>query len=355
MTMTTDRLRSLDQFRGSAVLGMFIVNFVGGFAVTPTGLKHHHTYCSYADVVMPQFLFAVGLAYRLTFVRRQQQQGTGSAVRTALWRGLGLVLIGIVLYHLTGRYDRWENLAGASLYELTIGSIKRGPFEALTHIGVTCLWLLPVIGQSAWVRILYALFSGALHVALSLSWYYDWNLSPPFGIDGGPLGFLTWAIPALAGTLAYDLLAVRRWELPGLLLIATSTMTLGLGLMAWGNPAAAYPFAKGASDAPLNYWTMSQRSGSITYLLFATGVVTAMFLGFRKICDGWGVRWGYLELFGRNALGGYIVHILVMGAVKPYTPKDSPGWYVLLAVVVYLGILTVVLRYLDRNKLHFRL
>ena len=32
--------------------------------------KHHNTYCSYADTIMPQFFFAVGFAYRLTFLKR---------------------------------------------------------------------------------------------------------------------------------------------------------------------------------------------------------------------------------------------------------------------------------------------
>ena len=64
------RLVSLDQFRGYTVLGMFIVNFVGGFASTHWLLKHHNTFCSYAVTIMPQFFFAVGFAYRLTIVRR---------------------------------------------------------------------------------------------------------------------------------------------------------------------------------------------------------------------------------------------------------------------------------------------
>src|SRR5262249_28425897 len=61
------RLVSLDQFRGYTVLGMFLVNFVGGMSAVPDGLKHHHTYCSYADTIMPQFLLAVGFGMRLSF------------------------------------------------------------------------------------------------------------------------------------------------------------------------------------------------------------------------------------------------------------------------------------------------
>ena len=54
------RIQSLDQFRGYTVAAMFVVNFLGGFASVPAILRHHNTYCSYADIVMPHFFFAVG-------------------------------------------------------------------------------------------------------------------------------------------------------------------------------------------------------------------------------------------------------------------------------------------------------
>ena len=73
-----NRIASLDQFRGYTVAGMFLVNFIGGFAVVNV-LKHHNTYCSYADTIMPQFLFAVGFAFRLTFGRRAELDGVAAA------------------------------------------------------------------------------------------------------------------------------------------------------------------------------------------------------------------------------------------------------------------------------------
>ena len=66
------RIVSLDQFRGYTVAGMLLVNFLGGYQAVHAVLKHHNTYCSYADTIMPQFFFAVGFAYRLTFLRRLQ-------------------------------------------------------------------------------------------------------------------------------------------------------------------------------------------------------------------------------------------------------------------------------------------
>ena len=73
------RITSLDQFRGYTVAGMFLVNFVGSFAITPTLLTHQNNFCSYADTIMPQFFFAVGFAFRLTFERRAQAEGAARA------------------------------------------------------------------------------------------------------------------------------------------------------------------------------------------------------------------------------------------------------------------------------------
>ena len=73
------RIVSLDQFRGYTVAGMLLVNFLGGYREVPAILKHHNTYCSYADTIMPQFFFAVGFAYRLTFLRRLKTEGRSSA------------------------------------------------------------------------------------------------------------------------------------------------------------------------------------------------------------------------------------------------------------------------------------
>lgn len=54
------RLLSLDQFRGYTILGMLLVNFLGDYRICPRWLRHTNDYCSYADTIMPQFLFAAG-------------------------------------------------------------------------------------------------------------------------------------------------------------------------------------------------------------------------------------------------------------------------------------------------------
>ena len=63
------RMHSLDQFRGCCVASMFVVNFLGPMHVTPDLLAHRNSFFSLADTVMPAFLFAVGVSFRLTWTR----------------------------------------------------------------------------------------------------------------------------------------------------------------------------------------------------------------------------------------------------------------------------------------------
>lgn len=365
------RLISLDQFRGATVLAMLAVNFVGGLQAVPSGLLHHHTYCSFADTIMPAFLFAVGFGFRLSFLRRRESAGAKAAYLHAVGRCGALLLLGVLLYHLTGKYETFADLTARPLGEALLAAAKRGPFETLTHIAVTSLWVLPVIAAPGWVRLLFAAGSGALHVWASHHGYYQWNLSNPRGIDGGPLGFLTWAIPLILGTLAHDWLKRDRPRaVAELLLLGVLMMAVGYVLslqnkfrepndisrfVNWGAIHDGAPFTGPPQVFAVNYWTMSQRAGSVTYPLFAGGLAVTVFAVTVWLCDRRGFRWDYLDLFGRHALAAYIVHGMAAGAVRPFVPKDSPLWWVVVGFAVYLLMTTAVLRHLDRHRLFLKL
>jgi hypothetical protein len=195
--------------------------------------------------------------------------------------------------------------------------------------------------------------SAGLHLWLSQRFYFDWAWNRPV-IDGGPLGFLTWTIPLLVGSLASDVLAhggpgvVRR-------LLAGSAVLMGLGhaLACLAGPPAAPPFVP--PHGPISPWSMSQRVGSVSYLTFSTGFSLAVFALFVVACDRGGLRVGTFRAFGRNALAAYILHGLVAGAVKPYVPDDAPGWYVAAGFLVYLGINELFVRGLEKNGVFLRL
>lgn len=379
---TANRLHALDQFRGYTVFGMFVVNFLGGRQNVPPTLHHHHTYLSYADTIMPQFLFAVGMAYRLTFLRRQARDGTRAAIYHALTRGLALVLLGVIVHHLGRGISNWAAMSDGGIWKALGDGLKREVFQALTHIGVTSLWVLPVIGLGVWPRVLFALGSGLLFLGLSLQWqpgwwsYYAWVNTPPNGIDGGPLGFLTWAIPLIAGSLVCDAFLVDgepgkfRTDPPWVKVLSWGVALIFLGyalsclnrvtppngpIEHWREILVEPPFVPPTDPATKNVWTMSQRSGSVTYLTCAAGISVLVFLLFWVLCDVAKWTWSVFDTFGQNALIGYVLHDLVSDTLKPFLPRDAPLWYCVAATGLFLFVLWLCLRHLEKHRLFLRL
>lgn len=365
------RIASLDQFRGYTVVGMLFVNFVGGFQAIHPLFKHHNNYCSYADTIMPHFFFAVGFAYRLTLLRRLQAVGPGSAYFRVLRRNLGLILLGLVIYHLDGGAKTWSQLQELGFSGFLKTAFQREPFQTLVHIGVTAIWIMPVIARGVWPRILFAIASGVLHWVLSYRFgYYDWVMHRP-GIDGGPLGFLTWTIPMLAGSLAYDALVrfSKARAMAQILTLGVLLMAIGYGLaclnLGWPpNQAPAGeivnwfvepPFVPPTPTRDVNIWTMSQRAGSVSYLTFGAGISLAVYAIFVLVCDIGRLQLGVFRTFGSNALAAYVIHILVGDMLKPFAPGDAPLGYDLLMLGIDLGICYLFVRHLEKNNLYLRL
>ena len=260
---TSRRIVSLDQFRGYTVAGMLLVNFLSGYTFVPAILKHHNTYCSYADTIMPQFFFAVGFAYRLTFLRRMQSDGFVAASSAALRRNAGLILIGFVIYHLDGQVASWAELRGLSPSDLLARAFRRELFQALVHIALASIWVLPVIAAGVSVRVLFLLASAGLHLWLSSRFYLDWAWNTPV-IDGGPLGFLSWTIPLLVGSMAYDAaISGHNPRRLAAMLGAWSIVVIlaGYAISCAGGGWAPPPFVPPASSQRPDLWTMSQRTG----------------------------------------------------------------------------------------------
>lgn len=361
------------------MLGMMFVNYLAGCKYAPYIFKHHHDYCSYADTIMPQFLFAVGFAMRLSLGKRIATGGKmpwGRAVR----RILGLALVAIIWYAHDSFPGYWKRLypeplepggplpPGEPIVTLLYFLFKRELLQTLLHIAITSLWILPVITLSWQVRFFYAVFSGLLHVVLSYWFAFAWVFSDPVGIDGGPLGFLTWAVPALAGSLACD--AVRSKGVAATAKIALSGVVVMLIGWLMSFPTTLYnvhgdenevaaaaaaqlpPRPERNSEKPFisvldprkfppdpvlptmdrikkwdgtfvelpfvpppkedvrrwNYWMMSQRGGTLSYPTFAAGVSLVIYALFLWACDGLGFRLGIFRTLGTNSLVAYCMH-----------------------------------------------
>jgi predicted acyltransferase len=351
------RIDSLDQFRGYTVAGMLLVNFLGGYHVVPAILKHHNTYCSYADTIMPQFFFAVGFAYRLTFLRRLGTSGVWAATRAVVKRNAGLILLGFVIYHIDGSVGSWKELQQLSSWDFLARAFRRELFQTLVHIAVTSIWVLPVIAAGLVPRVGFMIVSAGLHLWLSSRFYLDWAWRTPV-IDGGPLGFLTWTIPLLVGSLAYDAVAAcDEQTLPIARLAGWSCllMLLGYAISCLGGRLAPPPFVPPPTSNVVDLGTMSQRAGSVSYLTFAAGFSLAVYALFVLSSDRGSFQSDWVRTFGLNPLAAYIIHPMVASAVKPYVPNDAPLWYVAAGFSLYFTICTLFNRYLEQNKIFLRL
>jgi hypothetical protein len=239
--------------------------------------------------------------------------------------------------------------------------------------------------------------SAVAHVALSAWFNFAWVNTPPNGIDGGPLGFLTWTIPALVGTFACDAFvnnkgAVRpeiilAWAFALILMgYAMSCDTRLYDLQRYGAREIPHPPKLAVSpvlaprdslvmrkfpedflaelpfvpppDAEYrqwNYWMMSQRSGSVSYLTFAAGFSLAVFVLFYLACDRRGWQLGVFRTLGKNALAGYILHGALEEAVKPWIPRDAEWWLVAAGFGVTFGTTFLVLWLMERKNIFIRM
>jgi predicted acyltransferase len=216
-TQPGPRVASMDQFRGFTVLSMFVVNYASLFPVRVPALGHNNTYLSFADVVLPAFLFASGFALRLSIFRWIAKRGRAAAHARVARRALLLILLLQLFIS-----ERWlprvlqmynSDGAGAALDML----LKGGVWESLSVIGLATLWVLPVIAASARLRTAFLIGGLVLHAFLCQQFYFAYLFGQPnwldewlgangeTGYEGGILGALTWAVPFLTGSLVYDL------------------------------------------------------------------------------------------------------------------------------------------------------
>ncbi len=376
------RVASLDCFRGYAVLGMLVVNFLGGYSCSPRILRHTNDYCSYADTIMPHFFFAVGFALQLAWTKRNKTQlsSSNSFARWLGFRILVLTLISMVLYFPWSTKDLLQRILTS---EFWLAVLKRDWFQTLLHIAITSVWVAPMLRYSVRLQLCWIAFSAVAHAALSQWFYFHWIHSSPRAIDGGPLGFLTWSIPLESGVLACRCFqnnplstAIRKWLVVGLsMMLAGYFLSCGTRLYdveqvhapeSSGNPLAKEPVvARSKIDAlssvtstfarlrfaelpgippPLarerqwNYWMMSQRAGTLSYQMFAAGFSLLLFAIMAWLMDVARVPLQGLAVLGRHALLVYVAHGFIEFWMSGFLKRESTCWTVLVGLVAFLAI-----------------
>ena len=317
------RIASLDQFRGWAIFSMVLVNFLGEYRSMPETLRHHEWGLSFADVVVPAFLFAVGVAYRLTFLRRMRRDGIWAARWAALKRNLVLLLVALVLYG-SGHIIEGGLLPG-------LGRLCQ---SILGEIALASLLALPFIERGPVVRLVMALvYCGAFQAIYQFTGYGAWMQGN--GYDSGPLGSLNRVCPLLMGTVMYDLLAQpdRRRLLGGAVALGVGAILVGYGLSL--------------------IWGFSKPFDAVPYVVFMAGICALVQLGFHQLADRARISIPTFTAVGRNALAIYVIQDFLLD--RHMLPRETPAMIALAVFLVLYLALYVVARYLDRSGYYIRL
>lgn len=299
------RVESIDQYRGYAVFGMILVNYLGEFASMPEQFRHHDATMSYADTIAPLFVFVAGMGARLSLQGRIARSGAVSAYASMLRRYAILILVGIALYGPAP--ENW-----------------RYWWDALVDIGFAGILALPFLMRSARARAAAALGYASLYqILFTTTGYADWTMSN--SIDGGPLGPLSWAFMFLTGAITFDLVTagpgrriVRNCLAAGLVLCATGWLLH----VEWPGAKAEWPF--------------TQRGMTLPYVFFSTGLCLLVYLPFHYLSDVKRLRLPHLSALGLNPLVIYIVQQALGDMHGSFlVPQNSGSWLALLGFAAF--------------------
>ena len=321
MLAASQRLRSLDAFRGLTIALMILVNMPGSWSHVYAPLEHAEWFgWTPTDLVFPFFLFIVGVSLVFSLTQRR----VAGAPAVSLYRHL--VVRSAVLFGLGVLLNAYPSFTWGTL-RLT-GVLQR---IAMAYLIVALIVLKTSIQSQVWIT-----------AALLLGY---WGLLIGIPVPGFPAGTLTpegnlagWLDRAMLGTHGYT---HSPTDPEGLLstLPATATVLTGVLTGHWLRSAhdrhdiLAWLYAAGwtllLTGLLWSVWfPISKKLWTSSYVLFTTGAA----LHLLALCywtidiNGW-QRWAQpAVIYGRNAIAAYVGHILVIRTLLKalsYTQPDG--------------------------------
>lgn len=318
--MATERLASLDVFRGMTIALMILVNNPGSGKYVYAPLRHAKWHgWTPTDLVFPFFLFIVGVSLSFSLSRRKTQ-GARSFQRyfKIFQRSVILFALGLLLRLIPDFDFSTLRIPGvlqriAICYLLASLIFLKTGTKARVLISTGCLvayWLIlkliPVPGFGAGVLELEGNLCGYIDTQLLSGHLYTPNFDPE-----GILSTLPALVTTLLGTLAGDWLRFsrsKRLKTFGLFSAGIVLTVLGLWLHRF------FPINK-------QLWTS-------TYVLFTAGAALLVLGLCYAIVDGLNIKkWAYPFLvFGTNAITVYVGSSLMakmLGIMKVSSGSQS--------------------------------
>lgn len=120
--LATQRIFSIDAFRGVTILVMIFVNELAGVAGLPDWTKHagaDANTMTYVDVVFPAFLFIVGMSVPFAIAGRLRKGDSPTQLWThILIRTVALLVLGVFMVNAEGGYNEDAMLISIPLWSL---------------------------------------------------------------------------------------------------------------------------------------------------------------------------------------------------------------------------------------------
>jgi predicted acyltransferase len=303
--MESERLSSLDAFRGLAIAAMILVNNPGSWKFVYPILRHAEWHgWTPTDLIFPFFLFAVGVSLALSLSRRREERIAAASIyfkifsRALIIFGLGLFLHLFPMFHwATMRIPGvLQRIAVCYLFAALI-YLPSGKWARLGVILVLLAgyWLalkfVPVPGYGAGVLDYHGNLAGYLDTKLLAGHLYRPEFDPE-----GLLSTLPAIATVLLGTLAGNLLlSTKTYVRKAAVLFGYGVVLTGLGLF-------LHPFF------PINkqLWTS-------TYVLFSAGAALLILGLFVLMMEVFRFKtWAYPFLvLGSNAIAVFTASTLM--------------------------------------------
>jgi predicted acyltransferase len=318
MNMKMDRISSIDQFRGFAILTMVLANYMGGIMLIPAWLKHAPDIgLTVIDLIAPFFIFAIGLTFGMSFRRRFERDGAFRTYSYFLMRYLAIIGLGALIS--AGETAVGENPSG----------IDWGVLQAIGMAGLAALVVIRLPSRYRW------LIGAGILLAYQLildHFLLDLTLRSP---HGGLFGSLDWAAMLILGTALADLFHGDERAKKAFPWVSLAVLAAGIAL------AFFSPVSKHRVSAP--------------YVLISLGIGALLFLLFHWISDirNWNSR--LLLAWGQNPLALYFLHYLLIGLFFlpgiPILYAAAPLWVVLLEMAFLLVVISLAALWMERRKI----
>lgn len=310
------RLQSVDSFRGFAIIAMILVNFIAYFEVTPAFLQHAKgATITFADLVAPFFLFALGMMYRKSVMRRLSKDSRA-----------------ITYFHVVRRYSILLALGvfGGSLAKMQF-TLDWGILQA---IGLAGIIALPFIELPSLFRALAVAVILLVYQFLILS---TWGEQILVAEHGGPLAAISWATIILLATIAGDYLkpTALTETLKKVLLFSAICLAIGFALQ--------------------TFVPISKANVSPSYVLIATGLSAFVYSSFLFLNDVVKVSVPFLQVLGRNALLIFLVHYVLVRFGHKLLASSSSYIMVTIGAIVTFTICALLAWWLDKKKWYLKL